>query len=136
MINFVFGSNGSGKTSKILDCLKQDAENGISAILIVPEQQAVQTEQLTLDKLPPYAQLTLEVTNFSRLYNRVCREYGGLSYTYITKPIKHLMMWQTLKQLSPILKEYSANAISDASFSRTMLSTISELKASGISVAD
>ena len=134
MINFIFGNNGSGKTTEILRRLMLDAEQGVPSILIVPEQQAVQTEQMTLDLLPPGAQLTLEVTNFSRLYNRVCREYGGLCYSYVTKPIKHILMWQALRQISPLLEEYSANAAQDPSFSRTMLTAISELKASGISV--
>ncbi len=134
MINFIFGNNGSGKTTEILRRLRTDADNGIPTILIVPEQQAVQTEQMTLDLLPPSAQLTLEVTNFSRLYNRVCREYGGLCYSYVTKPIKHLLMWQALRQVAPLLEEYSSNATSDPTFSRTMLRTISELKASGISI--
>ncbi len=136
MIRFIFGNNGSGKTTEILRMLKQDAENGISSVLIVPEQQAVQTEQLTLTQLPPSAQLTLEVTNFSRLYNRVCREFGGLSYSYITKPIKHLLMWQAVREMAPHLTEYAANAINDSAFPRTMFSTVSELKASGISVKD
>ncbi|MBE6576812.1 MAG: hypothetical protein E7653_01575 [Ruminococcaceae bacterium] len=134
MIRFIFGNNGSGKTTKIINALREDAENGIRSVLIVPEQQAVQTEQLTLRELPPYAQLTLEVTNFSRLYNLVCRKYGGLSYSYVTKPIKHLIMWQAIRTALPELDEYAENAANDKVFSRTMLDTVSELKASGVSV--
>ena len=67
MIKFLFGNNGSGKTSEILEMLRNDAENGTPSILIVPEQEAVLAERMTLEKLPPSAQLSLEVLNFSRL---------------------------------------------------------------------
>ncbi len=130
MIKFLFGKNGAAEY--IVDMLKSDFENGIPSILIVPEQEAVSAERMTLSALPPAAQLTLEVLNFSRLYNRVCREYGGLCYSYITKPMKHIMMWKTLRELSPLLREYSENAISDPAFADTVLASISEIKRSAI----
>ena len=98
MITLIYGSYGSGKTTSILNSIREDTEKGIHTFLIIPEQDAVQTERRTLDLLPPTAQLHLEVLSFSRLYNRVCREYGGLSYRYITKPIRHLLMWQNLRE--------------------------------------
>ena len=128
MINFIFGAKGCGKTFEIINMLRRDAEAGIPSILIVPEQEAVQAERLTLEQLPPEAQLSLEVLNFSRLYNRVCREYGGLCYSYVTSPLKHIIMWKTLRCIYPHLKKYSASAESDPAFVGTMLSTVSELK--------
>ncbi len=133
MIKFIYGCQGSGKTDTVLKMLLSDAEAGIPSVLIVPEQEAVQAERLTLEKLPEKAQLTVEVLNFSRLYNRVCREYGGLCYSYITSPTKHLMMWLALRQVAPTLQEYSENAKTDPAFISTMLRTVSELKASDIS---
>ena len=133
MINFIFGNHGSGKTSKILDMLKDDAKAGITSLLIVPEQEAVQAERLTLQALPASAQLSLEVLNFSRLYNRVCREYGGLCYSYITTPMKHITMWKALREVSPLLTKYSSNAENDPAFVGTMLSTVIQLKSSGLS---
>lgn len=132
MITFVFGKYGSGKTTEILRMIKDDAQQGIASILIVPEQEAVQTERLTLEKLPANAQLTLEVLNFSRLHNRVCRDHGGLCYSYATKPIKHLLMWQTLRLVFQNLKQYSRNAIEDPAFVSTMISTVSEMKTANI----
>ena len=134
MIRFLFGDHAQSKTSYILEQLRQDAEGGTVSILIVPEQQAVQTEILTLNSLPPSAQLTLEVLNFSRLYNRVCREYGGLCYSYITKPMKHLMMWRAIRQVAPMLKRYGKNAMTDPAFVKTMLSAVGELKTCGVSL--
>lgn len=136
MIKFLFGAAGSGKTTYIINEIGKDALLGTPSILIVPEQEAVQAERLTLELLPPSAQLELEVLNFSRLYNRVCRDLGGLCYSYVTKPMKYLMMWRALRQISPLLDEYSSSADEDPSFVSTMLGIIAELKFAGVSHED
>ncbi|MBQ8332060.1 MAG: exodeoxyribonuclease V subunit gamma [Clostridia bacterium] len=132
MITLIYGSWGSGKTTAVLNAIAKDTQSSLHTFLLVPEQEAVQSERATLRLLPPSAQLHLEVLNFSRLYNRVCREYGGLSYRYITKPIRHLLMWQNLRELSPLLEEYGALCGKDSSLGEIMLSAIGECKASGI----
>ncbi len=134
MINFIYGSFGTGKTTEVLNRIKNDIEKGIPCFLIIPDQEAVQFEHLTLNALPVSAQLKLEVLSFSRLYNRVCRKYGGLSYFYLTKPMRSLIMWKSLRNLAKIgaLKEYHARALEDPSLTDLMISTINEFKANGI----
>ncbi len=132
MITFLYGAYGSGKTTAVLDKIKKDTEKGIHTFLIVPEQEAVQSERATLLGLPASAQLSLEVLSFSRLYNRLCREYGGLSYRYVTKPIRNLLMWKNMRELRPHLEVYKTFSDKDTSICDTMLSAISELKSCGI----
>ena len=132
MINFIFGTYGSGKTTEIFKKISEDTQNKKRCFLIIPDKESVQFERISLKELPIGAQLYLETLSFSRLYNRVCREYGGLSYSYITKPMRSLMMWKTLHELRPILREYSANESSDMTFTDMMLSGIDELKHSGV----
>ncbi len=136
MIRFVYGESGYGKTHAITEMLKEDAQKGIHSFFIVPEQQAVGSERMMLNLLPPSAQLTLEILNFSRLYNRICREYGGLEYNYITTPAKYLLMQQTLSELSPLMEHYSAEAAEDSSMTEFMLGSVKEFKASGITPAE
>ena len=136
MIRFIYGPNGSGKTTEILDLLAKDTQNGIKSFLIVPDQEVLQFERLTLSKLPRHSQFSLEILSFSRLYNRVCREYGGLSYSYITKPMRSLLMWKTLRELSGVLEHFDKKALSDPSSPDTFLCAINELKANGVSAAD
>ena len=131
MIEFIYGAYGCGKTTRVLQRIAEDTESGKRCFLIVPDQEALSFERLSLSALPSDAQLKIEILGFSRLYNRVCREYGGLSYSYLTKPMRSLMMWKTLRDLSPLLIEYK-NA-SDPALTDLMLSAIGELKASGIS---
>ena len=133
MIRFIYGESGFGKSHKIAELIKKDIENGINTFLIVPDQEAVSSERKMLSLLPPSAQLSLEVLSFSRLYNRVCREYGGLQYNYLTRPAKQLIMWRTLKELSPMLEHYGSIFERDSSTTDRMLSAIGELKANSIS---
>ena len=106
MIEFIYGAYGSGKTARIMQKIANDTERGKKCFLIVPDQEALSFERLSLSALPNNAQLRLEILGFSRLYNRVCRAYGGLSYSYLTKPMRSLLMWKTLRDLSPLLMEY------------------------------
>ena len=133
MIELIYGPYGSGKTTRILEKISEDTSRGEKCFLIVPDQEALSFERICLRALPANAQLNLEVLGFSRLYNRVCREYGGLSYSYLTKPLRSLLMWKTLRDLSPMLLEYKNT--SDSALSDLMLSAISELKSSGITAS-
>ena len=132
MINFIYGRSAYSKTKKITEMIAHDHENGVRSFLIVPEQFAVHTEREMLVALPSSAQLNLEILNFSRLYNRVCREYGGLEYNYVTKPLKYAIMWQNLRELAPLLEVYGKYAEKDTSMCDMMISAIGEFKGSGI----
>lgn len=134
MINFIYGQHGSGKTAKILDMIYEDTQKGIHTFLIVPDQETVQIERLLLAAKNQPSPLHLEVLSFSRLYNRVCREYGGLSYSYITDPMRYLLMWKTLRDLRHLL--YTIDCKKEMALEDTLISTINELKSNGISADD
>ena len=133
MINLIYGLPGTGKTSFITDKIIKDIEAGRPAILIVPEQQTVESERHMLKLLPPSAQLSFEVVNFSRLANKLFRLYGGLSYNYISEGMKNLFMKRTLLELSHELGEYQLRALGDSSLPSLMLAQINELKTAGVS---
>ena len=134
MIELIFGTYGSGKTREIFSRVERDFKENKKSFLIIPDQEAVQFERLSLELLDAKAQLSLEILSFSRLYNRVCREYGGLSYSYVTKPMRALLMWKTLRDLAPLLQEFVQRS-SDTNMTDLMLSTVNEFKASGINPA-
>ena len=131
MLKLILGASGTGKTYRVSEMIKQNIDDGERAILLVPEQETVTRERDMLDVLPPSAQLTFEVLNFSRLSNSVFRKYGGLTYNYVSAPVKSLAMWNTLRGLEPFLKEYHAQS-RDASFAELMLAEIEEFKAYGV----
>lgn len=133
MVHFIYGPAGSGKTSTLLRYLESDLKRGKKAFFIVPEQETVAVERTIVASFPASAQLSVEVLNFSRLCNSIFRKYGGLSYNFATRPIKSLIMWNTVRELSPMLEEYRAGEPSDFALTQKMLSATQELKAYCIS---
>ena len=77
MIKLILGGAGTGKSTRLREMICDDVLHGVSALLLVPEQETVAAERRMLDILPPSAQLSFEVTNFTRLANRVFRTCGG-----------------------------------------------------------
>ena len=132
MIRFIYGDHGYGKTDRLLNMIKEDTQNQKHVFLIVPDQEALQAERLTLTLLPESSQLELEVLGFSRLYNRVCREYGNICYSYITKPIKYLLMWKALRDLKSHLDVLGNATKKDIALEDMLISSINELKINGI----
>ncbi len=128
MITFVYGTHGTGKTHYVFDRLR---ENFKDSFLIVPEQMTVTAERQVLMSLPSEAQLDFEALNFTRLCNRIFRTYGGLSYHYINPTVRSLFMWRTLRELAPMLEEYSASG-KELALTSVMLNATGELNSSGI----
>ncbi len=127
MTHFIFGRSGSGKTERVCSLAAESLDAGRRVFLVVPEQSAVDAEQKMADILGDKPTLGLEILNFKRLCNRIFREYGGLSYSYVTKSGRALLMWQTLTELSSRLSEYGGRV--DPSRVQLMLAAVSELKA-------
>ncbi|MBQ7352436.1 MAG: PD-(D/E)XK nuclease family protein [Clostridia bacterium] len=134
MINLLVGKYGSGKSTHIFNCIKEDFENGIFSFLIVPEQYSVACERMIASKLPPKAQLSCEVLNFSRLANRVFREFGGLKYNYVTNSAKNLIMYIAVSQVKDRLKAYKIANGHEKSCITLFLQAIYELKSYNISM--
>lgn len=134
MINFIYGISGSGKSAEVRDGIVADVAAGRRVWLIVPEQQTYTVERRFTALLPPSAQLSFEVVNFTRLADIARRRFGGLTYNYADGGTKSLLMWRTLREVAPLLEEYGEVAANDSravALSDLMLRTISELKAAG-----
>ncbi len=136
MINFIYGRSANAKLEHISKMIADDHKKGIRSFLIVPEQFSVHSERHMLRALPPSAQLTLEILNFSRLYDRVCRDYGGIEYNYATNPLKYAIMWQNLRELEPNLSVYRKLSADTGSLCDMMLSATGEFKSCGIKSND
>lgn len=128
MVNILLGGYGHGKSTYIFDRIKNDYENKIRSFLIVPEQETVIAEGYLAANLPPQAQRYAEVTNFTRLANRVFREMGGLKYNYVTKSGKNLIMYRVICEVRDILKEYKISKGRERSCISLFLEAIGEMK--------
>ncbi len=135
MLNLILGGSGSGKTTLIEKQIKNDIEQGRQVILLVPEQETVSAERRMLSLLPPSAQLSFEVLNFTRLANRVFRQYGGLARRNISAGARALSMWNTVRSLRPLLCKYGGGENSDLALTSLMLSAVEEFEAYCVSPA-
>ncbi len=131
MLHRIYAPSGYGKTEEILRRIGQDVKNGTHCYLIVPEQQAYISERDLLLRLPPNAGLYLKIVNFSGLAEDVLRRYGGIAERKAGNGARSVLMWKTLQELSPILKQYKS-AGSDTGLTGKMLALSEELRASNI----
>lgn len=129
MIRFLYGAGTAEARNALYESIQKDLANGAKAILLVPEQETVNTERRMLELLPPSCQLCFEVLNFSRLANRTFRTLGGLSYHAASPAASALLMWRTLTSLAPYLQQYRESATENPDFCDVMLDTAKQLKA-------
>ena len=128
MLTLIEGGLLSDGHEIIIDRISTLVREGKRAYLIVPEQQTVSAEKEMTDVLPASAPLCFEVTNFTRFADTVFRSLGGLAGEVATASKKALVMWRTLKELSPILTTVNTkNEISAGSVKR-MLGAIAKMQ--------
>lgn len=125
MIRFVCGRSGSGKSEYVMNAVKEAAMTGKSIMLIVPEQQAVAWESRIAREPALGAVLSLEVLTFTRLSDRVAREYGGFFCNCATKSAKRLLMWAALESVRDGLVYY--NTARSERLVPPLLKTVKEL---------
>lgn len=132
MLNLIYGTSGTGKTEEILTGIKQDIEHHTRCYLLIPEQQAYISERDFAEILPGNAGLYFEVVHFSGLADAVFHEYGGVTDHSASGAVSALLMWDTLRTLSPQLLRYGKSSIGDNALTSLMLGAIEELRSGGI----
>lgn len=133
MLNLICGPSGSGKTAMLTECIRRDVEAEKQALLLVPEQQAYISEKQLASTLPPCAGRYFEILSFSRLADKVFRKYGGPPPAASGNATRSVLMWDTLRELSPNLRRYGSKTGKDAALTAGMLSAVSELQSNGVS---
>lgn len=130
MLTLVFGAPGTGKTTYLLERIREDLAEGVPSFLIVPEQNTVIVEAAAAAALPPSAPLLFEVTNFSRLADTVFRRVGGVATRYADEATAALLAREALAEVAPLLSDRRRI---DPARVREALRAVRELKISGIS---
>jgi ATP-dependent helicase/nuclease subunit B len=131
LLKLILGHSGTGKTQFAIQKASELARNNAKVILIVPEQITFKTEKMLIEKMGASACLNIEVLSFTRLAQRVFKEFGGLACSYIDDCGRYIIMRLALKQVSDILKIYQRQA-SNAAFTKTMVDCVAEYKTYGI----
>lgn len=127
MLYRVTGPAGSGKTEYMYTVLQALYEAGKPCVWIAPEQQSVQVEREILDRLGDGCNLSVEITNFERLPERISREYGDLAVMYPDKgalcALLSVLMYENRKKLT----EYGSSA-EDAEFASNLFGLFGRLR--------
>ena len=135
MLHLIIGSAGTGKSTHISSLIEQDVAQGKQAYLIIPEQQANLSERTMLPRLPERAGLTFTIAGFTKLYERLASRYGGITTRPPDRALKMLLLWECLRELSPLLEEYRipADTPADGALTKLLLQTLEELQSSDLS---
>lgn len=133
MLKLICGPSGSGKTAKLTQMIREDILNQKRCFLLVPEQQAYISERDLARELPQNAGLYFEVVHFSGLAEDVFRRFGGVMRVSLSSGMKRLIMWDTLRTLSPLLSRYGKGGSQDTTLTSLMVQTVDELRSNGIS---
>ena len=131
MLHLICGASGAGKSRFLLDKIRMDIQNQRRCYLLIPEQQAYISERDLLDALPPEAGLFLHITNFSKLADEIFHRYGGVVQLPTTGGIRSALMWETLRQVYPMLLQYGKSRL-DATITSEMLATLEEFNHNGV----
>ena len=149
MITLLLGPSGHGKSTHIINKIKEDyesiitdvetngkmLEHNVHSYLIVPEQQTLISERQLASALPATAQLYIEATNLTRLADTVFRKTGGLRYNYVTKGTQNLLMYSAICEVRDALKYYKEiSPGKERSYIKLFLQAIGELKAYSITI--
>ena len=134
MIRFVFGRPGSGKTHTVIEDIRRELTHGHRKVwLIIPEQQAFSAERDILPTLPADAGERFSIVSFSRLCDVTANLYGGRTQHLITRSMRLLLMWHTLRSLSGLMETYKTSTSTDTALCHRLLEMTDELICNNIS---
>ena len=131
MLQLILGRAGSGKTTELYRRIRQVAEAGGQAILLVPEQFSFENERELYLRLGPELSSRVEVLGFGRLCDNIFRYYGGLAGRALDDTARRILMGVTLQEMGSGLEVYAAQA-DKPGFIEDMIGEIGEFKAAGI----
>ncbi len=135
MLQFILGKPKTGKTTLIINKIKELSENGGKAVFVVPEQFTFETERDILKALGDKASLNVTVLSFSRLCDEIGNISGGIAGKILGDADKVIFMHRALCSLKEELKLWSRYT-DNVSFSTTMLDTVGEFKINAITPED
>ena len=136
MLRFIFGRASSGKTTELLNEIKNEVYNGSKDImLLVPEQTSFDYEKALLHSLGDGRFTGVPVLSFTRLVDEVGRNVGGISGRRVDDCKRTILMSRAIGACCDRLSVFSKYA-SNVAFVKNIVDTISELKRCGIESED
>ncbi|MBQ7599996.1 MAG: exodeoxyribonuclease V subunit gamma [Clostridia bacterium] len=134
MINLIAGRSGYGKSSKLLEMLKETLQfTDRNTVVIVPHQQSYTWEERIASMFPPAFNLRCEITTIPKLYDTISREFGGLRNRVIDDGGRILLVWRAMMSVREQLRVFRGGY--DDKNLPVLLKAIDELKKGGVTPA-
>ena len=99
MLKFIYGLPACGKTTTVLNLIKEHINENKSVVLMVPEQFSYQTERSVLELLGDFDARKVEILTFTRLYDQICEKIGGSCGKLLGEGDKIILMNNVLNSL-------------------------------------
>ncbi len=135
MLYPLVGAAGTGKTTYIIDKIRELCAQGEQVLLLVPEQFSFEMERRILMEVGTQSVGLVEVKSFSHFCRKVFMEFGGGAGERISDAAKQMLMQVTLDEIRDKLEQYG-RASTRSSFSASALEIIDQFKNAGIPPED
>ena len=131
MLQFIIGTSGTGKTTTLVDKIKEKINNNEKCVFIVPEQFSSTTEFSMFTKLGDAKSSKVFVYSFNAYCKRIEDTYGGAAKKTITDAGRVVLVRHAINQLSSDLQVYKKLA-QNPFFCTMCADAIKELKIAGV----
>lgn len=99
MVNFILGEAGSGKSSEIIEKIREYSESKKKIFVIVPEQFTFEYERKMYLKLGSAVSNSINVLSFTRLAGFIFDTFGNRSGEYADDNVKTAVMYLAMKEI-------------------------------------
>lgn len=136
MINYIIGGAGTGKSTEIIRLTEKKIDEGISPIIIIPDQFSFEFDKKLYTNLGLKRYNQTDALSFSRLAEFIFLEHGGKSGEYADELAKTAIMYQAIREVckNKSLKYFTKQAERE-NFIEYTLNLMEELKKSDISIS-
>ena len=130
MITLITGRQGTGKSYKVTEMIRQASQNG-RVILIVPEQFTYESEKNILNQLGTECTMNISVYSLRRLASAIASESSLSRVSLLSQEGRRLTVKNILTNPSCELRVYS-NVSGMSGFAEQILEIITEFKSQGL----
>ncbi|MGN1416349.1 MAG: PD-(D/E)XK nuclease family protein [Oscillospiraceae bacterium] len=131
-LKFIIGEIGSGKTYHMTEQIRRDAENGISSMLIVPEQFSSSAEHMLYNSLGISLYNRIHVETFTRIRKSILKKNRGIGGKVPNEAEKSAIMYTVRRELANTGLKHFSGQIRNPAFTSACLKIVRELEMNGI----
>lgn len=133
MLQFILGEAGSGKSSAIIEMIKERAESGKKIYVIVPEQFSFEYERKMYMSLGSAVSNSINVLSFTRLAGLIFDTIGNRSGEYADDNARTVLMYLAMKEIQKSKSMlYYARQAESRTFINDALDMVADLRRAAV----